>query len=220
MEYPELGELLKDFRYRRGKTIYEVAEYVGVSHTYISQIENGRKLPSKKVFFPLAYFLVQKNTTNHNLNPKDKKTSEFNLDLAYAEYQNVEMLLINYSDYQKINKLKLEEEYFQYVTDKLIKNYKESQEILDASRANRVLINKNTGSTDVVEEPYLDLEWLLTQKEYSVFYGRDYDTLEDAEISKHPATDHNFSSILKNEDLKIIHSIIDAYISSKYNKIN
>ena len=49
-----LGERLRIFRERRGLTLQEVASRSGLSRSYISEIENGKKQPSLKTLEALA----------------------------------------------------------------------------------------------------------------------------------------------------------------------
>ena len=51
-----LGSALKEIRVRRGKTQIEVVEKVGLSQTYLSQIENGFKEPSPEMLRSLCKF--------------------------------------------------------------------------------------------------------------------------------------------------------------------
>lgn len=42
------GQKLRDERNKQGRTVQEVAENCGVSRSYLTLIENGRRLPGKK----------------------------------------------------------------------------------------------------------------------------------------------------------------------------
>ena len=49
-----LGERLRAFRERRGLTLQEVASRSGLSRSYLSELENGKKQPSIKALEALA----------------------------------------------------------------------------------------------------------------------------------------------------------------------
>ena len=49
-----LGPRLKDARVKKGMTIQRLADEVGVMGNYISQMENGDKMPSMDTFIRLA----------------------------------------------------------------------------------------------------------------------------------------------------------------------
>lgn len=52
----DAGLYLEDKRKKKGITSAEAAEKLGISRTYLSEIENGRKLPSDKLIQDLADF--------------------------------------------------------------------------------------------------------------------------------------------------------------------
>lgn len=220
-----MAKLLKDYRGIKKKTIYDVAEFVGVSHTYISQIENGKKLPSKNIFFLLTFYLSDFNEISYSeqnlkqtLKRIDDELGEQEAKSLKDEYDRVDKLLKLYSHYRNLDKIKLEEEYFLYVGKMIAEELKESNELLTARIHNKILLNRNTGSSEIIKEPFLDLKWLLNQKEFYVFYGNEFDTQKLSE--KYDDADTLYYNILNDDDLNIINSIIEAYISNKYKKIN
>jgi transcriptional regulator with XRE-family HTH domain len=201
MEYPDFALLIKKYRSFRKKTVYEVAEFVDVSPTYISQIENGKKLPSKKVLFPLVRFLGLKNDKGYW-----KKVEN-------VEFDGLDLLEV-YAEYKKINSKELFHEYFNYVSDEIKTNFIELQD-LERRKNNKFSVNKKNGDIEPTKKPYFDLEWLLTQDQYHVFYGRNYNIQK---INKDNVSLSEFSlyNILNDIDIKIIKGLIDAYISNKY----
>lgn len=55
MEAKEFGEYLKDIRKERGLTIRQIETYSGVSNSYLSQLENGKKgIPSPTILKKLS----------------------------------------------------------------------------------------------------------------------------------------------------------------------
>ncbi|GEM01938.1 DNA-binding transcriptional regulator, XRE-family HTH domain [Halolactibacillus halophilus] len=201
MEYNDFALLIKKYRSFRKKTVYEVADFVDVSPTYISQIENGKKLPSKKVLFPLVRFLGLKNDKGYW-----KKVEN-------EEFDGLDLLEV-YAEYKKINSKELFHEYFNYVSDEIKTNFNELQD-LERRKNNKFSVNKKNGDIEPTKKPYFDLEWLLTQDQYHVFYGRNYNIQK---INKDNVSLSEFSlyNILNDIDIKIIKGLIDAYISNKY----
>lgn len=53
-----LGELIKKFRKSKKMSVYDVAKFVGISHSYLTQIENGkRKNPDIEILSKISVFL-------------------------------------------------------------------------------------------------------------------------------------------------------------------
>ena len=201
MEYPDFALLIKKYRSFRKKTVYEVAEFVEVSPTYISQIENGKKLPSKKVLFPLVRFLGLKNDKGYWEKVVNDEFSGTNLLEVYAKYKNISV-----SD--------LYHEYSDYVSSEIRKNLNELGD-MEKRKNNEVSVNKKNGDIEPIKKPYFDLEWLLTQDQYHVFYGRRYN-IQNLNKDKISISEFSLYNILNDIDIKIIKGLIDAYISNKY----
>ncbi|MEQ9891116.1 helix-turn-helix domain-containing protein [Pectobacterium aroidearum] len=57
------GFKIKALRLKENKNLQEVSEGLGITKTYLSLIENGKKKPSKKILYKAAhYFSVPENT--------------------------------------------------------------------------------------------------------------------------------------------------------------
>ncbi|ASA21281.1 helix-turn-helix domain-containing protein [Paenibacillus donghaensis] len=56
MNITEFGEYIRDLRKKKGYNLTELAEKTGVSHPYLSQIENGKlkKMPSAEILGKIA----------------------------------------------------------------------------------------------------------------------------------------------------------------------
>ncbi len=70
---PSFGKLLKEARIRKKLTLREVAEFVGVSAMYISQLEHEERVPTKSQYLPKISVIL-------GLDPEEmiKKAFEFN----------------------------------------------------------------------------------------------------------------------------------------------
>ncbi len=195
MKYPVISKLIKEQREIKGMTLNELENAVGVTASYLSQVENGNKIPSEKVIFSIAYFLDNSPNVKNN-------------------YQ--EKLITEYANIRGLNENELWND-FQRFRANLIREVEYSlNNSIDIVNKNKFKLKKGTLKAEPIEEPYFDLKWLLTQKEYEVFYGRDYN-INPGEKS---ILDKLFFHRLRDEDIKIIHGIIEAYISNKYEKNN
>lgn len=212
MEYPVFAKQVKELRALREKTVYEVAEATGVSHTYISQIENGKKLPSIKVLFPFVQFLGKTDGENNFMQVNEIKMGSLELLKIYGEYKD-----ISYDD--------LTDDYLKYVQDKVLFQAKEMNKVLAAWGQNKVKLDRNTERMEEVDAPYFDLKWMLNQKDFAVFYGKDYDIgnvlgSKKELYGKGKIDKNDVYNVLTDQDMKTIHDIIEAYISNKYRKLN
>lgn len=196
MKYPVISKLIKEQRKIKGMTLNELEGFTGSTASYLSQIENGNKIPSEKVIFSLAYFLEDRSNVNSNYQEE--------LITEYAVIKDVDRNSL-WSGFQK----------FQRFNDNLLQKMEESMnESVGITNKNKFKLKKGTLKAEPLEEPYFDLKWLLTQKEYEVFYGRDY----NINLGEESKSDKVFYPRLRDEDLKIIHGIIEAYISNKYER--
>ncbi|MFD1363429.1 helix-turn-helix domain-containing protein [Lentibacillus salinarum] len=198
MKYPVISNLIKEQRKIKGMTLNELEKVAGVTASYLSQVENGNKIPSKKVLFSIAYFLDDRSNVKNNYQGK---------------------LITEYAAIKELNKNELWNDFqrFQRFHSNLIREMENSMnESIDTVNKNKFRIKKGALKAEPIAEPYFDLKWLLTQKDYEVFYGSDYNinSGEESELDK------VFYPRLRDEDKKIIHGIIEAYISNRYEKRN
>lgn len=195
MKYPVISKLIKDQREIKDITLNELEKAIGVTASYLSQVENGNKIPSEKVIFSIAYFLDNSSIVKNN-------------------YQ--EKLITEYANIKGLNEKELWNDFQRYQAN-LIREVEYSlNNSIDTVNKNKFKLKKGSLKAEPIEEPYFDLKWLLTQKEYEVFYGRDYN-INSGEKS---ILDKLFFHRLAEEDKKIIHGIIEAYISNRYERNN
>ncbi|MFB4472729.1 helix-turn-helix domain-containing protein [Oceanobacillus caeni] len=197
MKYPKISKLMKKQRKIREATLAHLESMVGVTASYLSQVENGNKLPSKEVLFKLAHWL-----SVHSEN----------------EYQFKEELFSAYAEYKKIDKDDLMVEFSIFIKKYLDEKTKPLREWADDWSNNRIQATKHTLDAKRIEKPYFDLKWLLTQKEYEVFYGREYD-IQGTQWVGENIMDKVMFNRLHDEDIEIIHDMIEAYISNRYGKV-
>lgn len=192
MKYPVISKLIKEQRKIKDMTLNELENAIDVTASYLSQVENGNKLPSEKVLFSIAYYLDIRSVKNN--------------------YQ--EKLITEYANIKGLNEKELWNDFRKFRAS-LIRDVEYSlNNSIDTVNKNKFKLKKGTLKAEPIEEPYFDLKWLLTQKEYEVFYGRDYN-INPGEKS---ILDKLFFHRLRDEDIKVIHGIIEAYISNRYEK--
>lgn len=197
MSFESFGKLIKEQRLKKEGTIYELGKLAGVSNTYISQIENGKKIPSKKVFFLLTHFL--------------------GIHIENGDEFQVEMLR-KYAEIKDIKVSDLSKQFFTYIDEYIEEKMKPLTNLSDDFSNNRIKINKGTLETERIDKPYFDLNWLLTQKEYEVLYHRDYDIQKTTGKKGMNTIDKLMYNRLTDIDIKTIREMIEAYISNKYRK--
>jgi len=211
MKKKTLGEIIKINREFFGFTTYQLGELVGVTNAYISKIENGSRLPSKKIMFILARILgVQK-----------VKYTEDGYEVIETELTPSDDIIKEYAEVKEYDEGELLDEFEAYLNKHNENVTKRINDEKQALKDNRVEYARNVNRQiyNVTEKPYYDLKWLLTQKKFEVFYGKEYDFYRP---KNHDYEIRNFSTqhynIMNEDDLKMIHNIIEEILSNKYEK--
>lgn len=196
------GELLKSIRTQNGLTLKEFGEIFDVTTTYLSQVENNKKLISKKLLFEIIYYFYI--------------YQEFDELISYNEILNA------YSIAKEIPLTSLNNE-FEKFKNKMQKSTESStttlKELTDRYTSNKLMINKKTGSNTKLDLPFFDLEWLLTQNDYEVFFGRDFFTNEKQWEESKDIYEKILFNKLSDTDKKTIHNIIKEFLSNKYKNV-
>ncbi|MGJ9458506.1 helix-turn-helix domain-containing protein [Oceanobacillus sp. CF4.6] len=195
MNYPVISKLIKEQREIKGMTLNDLEKVIGVTASYLSQVENGNKLPSEKVLFSIAYFL----------------------DIGSVKNNYQEKLITEYAAIKGLNENELWNDLQKFRADLLRTLEKSMNTSIDTVSKNKFKLKKGTLKVEPIDEPYFDLKWLLTQKEHEVFYGRDFN-IRGEYSGGESKLDKFFYHRLRDEDIKIIHGIIEAYISNRYEK--
>lgn len=198
MKYPKTSKLMKEQRKIKEMTIYNLSDLVNVTASYLSQVENGNKLPSRDVFYRITYWLDIH--TDNNFSEK--------FLTSYAVYQG----------FDPDTFIELFEGWAEAYSEMLMEPFKE---FTDDVTQNKLEVKKNTLETSRIDKPYFDLHWLLTQNDYEVLYHRDYDIQNTKERTSKKRLDRMEKVLynrLNDEDIKTIRELIEAYISNKYRK--
>jgi transcriptional regulator with XRE-family HTH domain len=78
----ELGDMLRKFRLQRNLTLAELSEKSGVSISFISQVENGKNMPSLETLKALAkalHITIEVLVLTNSISPEEEQ--EFLLQL-------------------------------------------------------------------------------------------------------------------------------------------
>ncbi|PTI86291.1 helix-turn-helix domain-containing protein, partial [Mammaliicoccus vitulinus] len=59
-----LGLRIKEYRKEHGMTLAELGEKVGVTHAYLSRVENNKVIPNDKLLEKIAEILIRNNTAD------------------------------------------------------------------------------------------------------------------------------------------------------------
>lgn len=197
-----IGDYFKELRSELDLTLEELSNMIGLSKSYINQIEKNERTPSKKKLFEILFY--------------------------FNEYQELEPplpvdeIFTLFANQKKLDYDLLAEEYRGYVND--FKSEIEKKNEKFNARIENIVSNRIEYPTDhdkklrELDKPYYDLEWLLSQKDFHLFYGRDFHT-DNKQIHTDSLDAFTYSK-LSEEDKKMIKSIIEAIFSNKYKKYN
>ncbi|UXU51435.1 helix-turn-helix domain-containing protein [Staphylococcus arlettae] len=197
------GEVLNKYRELAGLSINQLGKEASITPTYISRIQNNPdKLPSKKVLLKLASVLKLVEETHNPIYLEE-------LLYAYCEEKG-----LSEEEFQKLNY-----EFYMFMNERIDSTKEELKETKDKIFKNQFVINRTNQSflylknSETLQEisnyPLFDLKWLLTQKKYEVFFGRNIELNEKK----------GFYNVLKEEDVHIIYKLIEGYLHAKYNGV-
>ncbi|MFT0636505.1 helix-turn-helix domain-containing protein [Staphylococcus ureilyticus] len=196
----KVGDYYRELRSYLKMTLEDFSYNVGLSKSYINQIEKNERIPSKnKLFQMLCYF---------------------------NEFQKLEPqlptddILHSFSNQKKLDESRLKKDYEKYVKE-FKENLKQHEANIGAQIRN-IDTNKIAYPTDhnkkieELDKPYFDLEWLLTQKEFHVFYGNKFYT--DKNKIHTDSVDELTYNKLNDDDKKMIKNIIENIFETKYDQ--
>lgn len=198
----KIGDYIKNLRKDLGMTLEEFSEIVGLSKSYINQIEKNERTPAKKKIFEILFYF--------------NEYQEIDPPLPDAEMLEV------FAKYKSLDISVLKKEYADYIKEfheRLNMQSKKFNTTLDKIENNKIQYPTNhENDITSLEKPYFDLEWLLTQDEFHVFYGRKYHT-DIKQVHTDPLDKLAYNKI-SEDDKKMIKRIIDSIFDNKYEKYN
>lgn len=196
----KVGDYYKELRKDLKMTLEEFSYTIGLSKSYLNQIEKNERIPSKnKLFQNICY-----------LNEFQK------LDPPLPENE----ILKVFANQKKLDYSLLKKEYREYVEEFLENIIKHENSIgikLDNLDNNCIAYPVNHDEKiKELDKPYFDLEWLLSQNDYHVFYGNKFFT--DKNKIHTDSIDELTYSKLNEDDKKMIKTIIESIFETKYDK--
>ncbi len=213
----KFGEIVKEERNRHGLSVRELSELSGVSTAYISKIENNKRAyPSKETIFNISFGFDEFLIENYDFILYDDITIDF-----YSYKLFLDFLKAKDSNFLESDISKLTNEYLSHYIKRFGNSVKKNNEITQEIFNNEIELEKGNSEGKVIDKPNYDLEWLLSQKQFEVFYGRSFLTkpeiLNNQKLT--PKLMYYYNS-LDESDLITIKKLIEAYLESKYEKIN
>lgn len=180
----------------------------GVSPGYISKLKNNTTLiPSEEVVFKIAHAFgnngLEENEIQELLfflikDPKYiKKIESLNFDIKFESKE--QMVIIRYLSFIKYEIEKLED------SRKRMEKLYIKNKIISKKKSDDVLLIEDVN----LNHPIFDIEWLLKQEKYNLFYGRDFNI-----------NNGEFYNVIDAEDKKLISNLIRTYFKSNYNKVD
>lgn len=203
----KFGNLLSECLEKYKISNNQFAKKSDLSTSYINKLINNPELvPLEKSFKKLALGLYKIGATEEELTKFIKIVAADDRFKKLIDERNKK----NYYDI----KFDSYDMYLEAEIKKVIENYAlpkiDSKSIFERLvYENRIAINKDNqivSLSDIGDSyPFLDLEWLLKQKKFHVYYGNSL-----------MMNNHQFPNILSDEDINVIYEIVNAYLSTKY----
>ncbi|PKE17383.1 helix-turn-helix domain-containing protein [Macrococcoides caseolyticum] len=198
-----LGNYLKAYRVKNDLTTRQLGDYLDVSSSYITQLEHGKRMPSKlKLYEILTYFTVNVGVTDLPIEEIIKdycNNKKVTFDTVYDEYIVYE---------KKYKKMKYESLYGEN---------KDGEKLHNA----QVRIHKDENKIVIIEEPYFNLAWLLSQDDYEVFFLDEFNTQKEARFEGEiPIMNSIYGAILTKEDKIMIYEILKQVFKHRFKKRN
>ncbi|WP_420494246.1 helix-turn-helix transcriptional regulator [Macrococcus psychrotolerans] len=199
------GERLREVRQKIGISLKQLSRLSEVSPSYLSVLENEPdRIPSVEILAKLLYGLRQGDL---------KKNKVMN---GYVEIQDLLFDSENLSQ-DLMFQIKFITYFKNFINHKMSKK-SETVKILEENLyENKVMFFKD-GRYQTTQFPTFDLDWLLKQNQFEVYYTRKYITNPDV-LDNDDDSRANYNT-LTDEDKLIIREIIKAYIKNKYETIS
>lgn len=199
------GNTLRELRTQAHISINELGKVAEISPSYISKLENNpEKIPSKEMIIKIAYAIRRLDISEQKISNGYMEILEKLLNSENLNFNTKEKVTITQKDFPD------------YLKERSNKTTRLINKRMDDDFNNRFSISRKTGKINYLDLPYFDLEWILSQENYYLMYGRDLMINEEI-VKKHDMYEkHN---ILNLEDIRIIREMIKAYFTNKYEPI-
>ncbi|CCI58493.1 helix-turn-helix domain-containing protein [Staphylococcus equorum] len=196
----KIGDYIRKLRKDLGMTLEDFSRAISLSKSYINQIEKNERTPSKQKLFEIICYFNEFQKIDPQL-PTDE------IIIAFSDYKQVDYkkLLLEYNDFVEGFHTRLKE------------HEKNSGVSVDNIDSNKFEYPTDHGKNlKELDKPYFDLEWLLSQNEFHVFYGKKYIT--DTNQIHTDSFDSLTYNKLNDDDKKMIKNVIESIFDNKYQK--
>lgn len=214
MEYYKslkFGEVLKSQRNFAKLSVNQLANLSNISNTYISKLENlKRGYPTYEVVLSLA------SGFRKDMSRKEEM-ADVVVDLSIHTLE--EFLKCEDSPYKDLSEDIYYKDFMDFYVNMIEKELNSLSKEKENIFKNKVMLRTKTEEFEVTNLPYFDLDWLLSQNEFELFYGREFDfkLLRDKQmLSK---KEMYFYNSINENDKKFLKEILNLYINNKYTKI-
>lgn len=201
-----LGYKIKSYRKSNDLTLNELGEKVGVTHAYLSRIENNKVIPTDE--------LLEKIANNLPYNDAVDTLNEFRILAGY--YNNIDENSKLYNDLKASGRLEID--------------YFDPEEVGDEIKQLKFFEKyaKKRDHKRIVENPYYKLNYLLETK-FKVFYDIKFSVAdekivtielpEDFKYELYKMINRKIIELVKNNP-ELLNSINDKDAIKKYEKRN
>ncbi|MCO4095949.1 helix-turn-helix transcriptional regulator [Macrococcoides canis] len=209
----KFGEVIKAHREGFGVSVKKFSDVTGVSTAYISKLENGkRNFPKDEIIFGLLYGFNKFLESSYG-----SDTPWVDINSGYLKDVLNEIITSEDSPIKDTDIDEYFEKFKSFSIKKDEENLNNNAKILKEIYENKIALKKDSVNKNVIEKPYYDLEWLLTQNENEVFYGRNFIFKTDAHSKDfNTESDFYFYNKLTPKDLNTIKNLIDIFLDNKY----
>ncbi|MBU7228985.1 helix-turn-helix domain-containing protein [Staphylococcus pseudintermedius] len=210
------GEILKKEREEFGLSVKKLSELSSVSTTYISKLENQkRNFPRIETIYNLLFGFkscIEESFRNEKL-----------VEIGNPDYLRdlLKMFILAEDSNIKDRNIDLIYKYFEsFYEEKLKTILSNNSKIKDKIFENKIEQIKGTNEKVEINKPFYDLNWLLSQNEYDVFFGREF-ILDNNLLKKKILNEREmyFYNVLNDEDLHTIKNLILTFLENKYYKV-
>lgn len=210
------GEILKKEREGFGISVKKLSELSSVSTTYISKLENNkRNFPTAEIIYNLLFgfknLIEERYGTTKNISEvnssylKEILDKFINADDSNLKQKNIDLMYQYFDD---------------FYNEKVQTIMNDNSQIEESIFLNKIQIEKGTTNKKELDKPYFDLNWLLKQKDFEIFYGRDF--IFDKNINNKKTLNERemyFYNILNEQDIETIKKLIETFLENKYSRV-
>ncbi len=197
-----LGDYLKSYREINDLTTRELGDRFDITPSYVTQIEHGKRMPSKnKLFQIMSYFANEIGDFGIGEIPREEIIKEYTSNKK-APFEAVLKEYFEYEDTRKKEKFEI------------LNGLNKDGEKLHNKQ---VKLYKKESRIEIIEAPYFNLAWLLTQDDFEVFFLDDFNNVTEQRIDGEiPIFNSIYASVLSETDKKMIYNVLKEIFEHRF----